>query len=153
VESLPTFLFIKDSKRQLSFKYNQKALTIFGPAAATAYSKIGSNLHSLREHFVKQHLQSGTVYPNPIPSNISGFTSFTRLLKTKYSNHAYHQWRVFAHTCDSLQLWMTSTCITNHVTISITNTSVLLKMCSCIMHILYHYMNLHYKLSLFSNIY
>jgi len=37
----------------------------FGPAAATAYIKIGWNLFSLKEYFVfaTQHLQSGTVNP------------------------------------------------------------------------------------------
>jgi len=37
----------------------------FSPAAATACIKVGSNLRSLKEHFVTQYLQSGTVYRNP----------------------------------------------------------------------------------------
>jgi len=35
------------------------------PAAVTVYSKIGSNLRLLKEHFVPQHLQSGTYDRNP----------------------------------------------------------------------------------------
>jgi len=58
----------------------------FYPAAATANNKIGSNLRSLKERFVTQHLQSRTVDLN---CNILCFASFKRLLKMDYFNRAY----------------------------------------------------------------
>jgi len=44
--------------------------------------------------------------------------SFKRLPKSEYLNRQEHEF--FARTCDSSQLRMTLTCVTNHVTITIT---------------------------------
>jgi len=61
--------------------------------------------------------------PQSITPIVSCFTSFGRLLEAEYFNHI-NKTNLLARTCNSSQMWMTLTCVTNYAKISITSRSI-----------------------------